>query len=447
MNTKELTSGNPFKLILLFMLPMFIGNVFQQLYNFTDAIIVSRVIGIKSLAAVGASAALIFLVISFIFASTQGFTVITAQRFGAKDYVNVRKSFAASIILSFWLTLILTLMSAPFTENLLIWLRTPSDIMEDATKYLFIMLVGIFATVYYNLSSNVIRALGNSKTPLHFLIFSVFLNIFFDLLFVVKFRWGIEGAGWATVLSQAIATVCCVIYMFWKFPILHLKKSDFDIKWDFYYEHLKTGIPMGIQMSVMTLGMIAVQYVLNSFGSKAIAAFTTAMRVDQMFSQSLLALGATMSVFAAQNFGAKKMSRIREGAKSAMYIAVIISLISFVLIKLFGTNIVALFMTEIDNEVMEMATLYLNIIVIFFIFLGILFIFRNILQGMGQVIAPLISGFAELIARVVFAFVFGSYFGFLGVCTATPAAWISGALILFLCYKISLLKIAKRHSN
>ena len=444
---KELTQGNPLKLILLFMLPMFIGNVFQQLYNFTDALIVSRVIGIKSLAAVGVSAPFIFLVISFIFASTQGFTIVTAQKFGAQDYDNVRKSLSASIILSFFMTLVLTLFSAPFTEKLLFWLKTPSDIMVEATQYLFIMLVGIFATVYYNLSSNIIRALGNSKTPLYFLIFSVFLNIFFDILFIVKFHWGIQGAGWATVLAQAVSTVCCVTYMFLKFPILHLKKSDWKISWAFMYEHIRIGIPMGFQMSVLSLGIVAVQYVLNTLGSTAVAAFTTAMRVDQMFSQSLLALAAAISVYTAQNFGAKKMSRIRDGVKSAISIAIVISSISFILIRLFGSDIIALFMVEPDLEVIRLASIYLNIIVVFFIFFGTLLIFRNVLQGMGSVVAPLISGFAELIARASFAFIFGYYFGYIGICTATPAAWISGAIVLFISYKISLLKISKRHKE
>ena len=444
MSTKDLTSGNPLKLMVLFMIPTFFGKIFQQLYHFTDAIIVSRVIGIKSLAAVGASTALIFLVISFIFDSIQGFTIVTAQKFGAKDYDGVRKSFAASIILAFWLTIILTLISAPFTKNLLTWLRTPSDIIDEAVRYLFIMFAGIFATVFYNLSSNVIRALGNSKIPLQFLIFSVFLNIFFDLLFVVNFRWGVEGAAWATVLSQAIATIFCTIYMFWKFPILHLKRSDFDIKWKFYYEHIRIGIPMGLQMSVLSLGILAIQFVLNSFGSIAIAAYTSAMRVEQLFSQFLLSLGMTVAVFSAQNYGAKKMSRIREGAKASVLLAAIISLVSFVFIKLFGANIISLFMTEPDYEVLRLAQIYLNIIVIFFFFLGLLMIFRNILQGMGEVISPLTSSFAELIARTGFAFIFGHYFGFTGICTASPAAWISGAIVLFICYKLNLYRIVKR---
>ena len=260
----------------------------------------------------------------------------------------------------------------------------------------------------------------------------------------MKFHWGIEGAGWATVISQAISALICVTYMFLNFPILHLKKDDFKLSRGFLFEHLRYGIPMGLQMSILTLGMIAVQYVLNSFGSTAVAAFTTAMRVDQMFSQTFIALGATMAVFSAQNYGAKKMSRIKEGTKSAVFIAIIISIFSFIVLKLFGSNIISLFMTEPDQEVLKLGMIYLNIIVMFFIFFGSLMIFRNILQGMGDVISPLISGFAELIARSSFAFLFGHYFGFIGVCTATPAAWISGALVLFISYGINFKQIAKR---
>ena len=443
-NTKELTYGNPLKLILIFMFPMFLGNLFQQLYNFTDALIVGRVIGIKALAAVGATAPLIFFVISFIFASTQGFTIILAQKFGARDYDGVRKSLAASLILAFFMTLFITVFSTPFSEHILKGLQTPQDIVQDASKYLFIMFLGIFATVYYNLSSNVIRALGNSRTPLFFLIFSVILNIFFDLLFVVKFRWGIEGAGWATVLAQAISTVICVTYMFLKFPILHLKKEDFNLSKEFLFEHLRYGIPMGLQMSVLTIGMIIIQYVLNSFGSTAVAAFTTAMRVDQMFSQTFIALGATMSVFTAQNFGAKKMSRIREGTKSAVLIAVFISIFSYIVLRFFGVNIIALFMTEPDVEVLRLGMVYINITVAFFMFFAMLMLFRNILQGMGDVMSPLYSGIVELIARASFAFILGHYFGFFGVCTATPAAWISGTLVLFICYRLNLRRIAKK---
>lgn len=443
MATKELTSGSPIKLITFFMLPIFLGNIFQQLYNLVDALIVGRIIGINALAAVGATSPIIFMIISFIFASTQGFTVITAQKFGAREYDLVKKSLAASIVLSAALTIIVTLISAPFSYQMLAFLRTPTDIIDMADTYLFIMLVGIFATVFYNLSSNVIRALGDSKTPLYFLIFASILNVFLDIYFIVNLKMGIAGAGWATVLSQAVSTILCLAFMFWKFPILRLKKEDWNVSKDFYMEHLRVGIPMGFQMSVLSIGIIALQFVLNGFGSVAVAAFTTAMRVDQLFTQVYLALGATMAVFAAQNFGAKKLSRIKEGAKASILIAFITSIFSILVLSFFSGDLVALFMSEVDPEVVRLAEIYLHILMIFFFFLGVLLIFRNILQGMGSVMAPLASGIAELIARTACAFIFGHYFGYVGICTATPAAWAAAALVLFIGYKISLIKHVK----
>ncbi len=444
MATKELTSGGPLKLIFLFMLPMFFGNLFQQFYNFVDALVVGRAVGLDALAAVGATGPVIFLVISFIFASTQGFAVVTAQKFGARDYNLVKKSTAAGFILSAALTVIMTIISAPFTYKMLSFLRTPDNIINLSYEYLFIMFIGIFATVFYNLSSNIIRALGDSKTPLYFLIFASFLNIFLDLLFILKFNMGIGGAAWATVVSQGISTVLCISYMFIKFPVLRLKKQDWLVDRDFLYEHLRVGIPMGFQMSVLTLGMIAVQYVLNSFGSIAIAAFTTAMRVDQIVSQSLLALAAAVATYTAQNFGANKMSRIREGARASVLIALVISVVCVIFISTCGKFVVGLFMNVPNEEVTALAMQYLNIIMIFFFFLGLLLIYRNILQGMGNVIAPLISGIAELIMRAAAAFILGHYMGYLGICLATPAAWIAAAVVLYTGYKISLVKNIKR---
>lgn len=444
MTTKELTVGNPLKLILIFMFPIFLGNIFQQFYNLFDALIVGRLIGIEALGAIGSTGALIFLVISFIFASTQGFSVVLAQKFGAKDYNMVKKSLASSLILSFGLTIILTIISTPFTRPLLELLRTPIDIIDMANEYLFIMFAGIFATVYYNISANTIRALGDSKTPLYFLILSSFLNILMDIIFIAVFKMGIFGAGIATVVAQAISTVLCMIYMFIKFPILRLKIDDWKVDKDFLMEHLRIGIPMGFQMSVLTLGMIAIQFVLNGFGSIAVSSFTTAMRLDQIFCQIYLALGATMAVYTAQNFGANKLSRIKEGIKISLIICAIISVFTIFVLGLFSKPLVALFMQEPNQEIIRLASQYLHIIMLFFMFLGILFIFRNVLQGMGSVITPLISGVAELLARGFGAFILAKYFGYLGLCFATPMAWVLGALVLYIGYKISLIKNFRR---
>ena len=444
MATKELTSGNPLKLIILFMIPIFLGNLFQQIYSLVDTLIVGRTIGLNALAAVGATGPMIFLVISFIFASTQGFAVVTAQKFGARDYELVRKSVTSGFILSFLLTVVMTLVSAPFTNQMLAFLRTPNDIIQLSDEYLFIMFVGIIATVFYNYSSNVIRALGDSKTPLYFLIFASVLNIFLDLIFILKFHMGVKGAAWATVVSQAVSTILCLIFMFARFPILRLRKVDWFVDRKFLYEHLRIGIPMGFQMSVLTLGIIAVQYVLNGLGSIAIAAYTTAVRVDQLASQSLLALGAAVATYTAQNFGAKKMSRIKDGARAGIFIIFIISVLCAVFILTCGEFVVGLFMDVPNEEVIRLAMQYLHVIIIFFFFLGMLLLYRNILQGMGNVMAPLFSGLAELIMRVLAAFILVSPLGFFGICLASPVAWIAASIVLYAGYKISLIRNLKK---
>lgn len=254
---------------------------------------------------------------------------------------------------------------------------------------------------------------------------------------------GVAGAGCATVLAQFVATILCVSFMLWKFPILHTQKEDWKIDKDFMLEHLRIGIPMGFQMSILTLGILALQYVLNGLGSIAVAAYTTAMRVDQIFSQVFVALGATMATFTAQNFGANKMARIKQGAKSALGIVITVTAFAVLVLTFFSQNLIQLFMSEPNEEVIKLGAMYLHIIMIFFIFLGLLLLYRNILQGMGQVVVPLLSGTTELIMRTVFAFAFGLKFGFLGICFATPAAWFGATVVLFSGYKISLLKILK----
>ncbi len=443
MAERDLTQGAPLKEIILFTIPLLFGNVFQQLYSFFDTLIVGRTLGIKALAGVGATGPMIFFIIGFLFAYTQGLTIITAQRFGAKDYAGVRKSFTTSIILCLFTTLLFTLITVPLAGPVLQIMHTPSDIYNEAYIYMFISYLGLGTILFYNLLSNVIRALGDSKTPLYFLIIASILNIVLDLYFILSLHWGVAGAAIATVLSQGVSAVLCAFYMFKKFPILKLRKEDWKFDKEFAMEHLKIGFPMGIQMSVLTIGIIAVQFALNTLGSISIAAFTTAVRIDQLFSQSLVTLGATAATFTAQNFGAGKLKRIKEGAKASMFLVVTMSVIAAVLIIGLGETLVGLFLDKPDEQVVSLAMQYLHIIVIFYVFLGTLILFRNVLQGMGKVKAPLISGLAELVARTAAAFILCSYMGYLGVCLATPLAWIFAAIVLFTGYRIALKKAVK----
>ena len=443
MAERDLTRGKPLKEIILFTVPLLFGNVFQQLYSFFDTLIVGRTLGLKALAGVGATGPMIFFIIGFLFAYTQGLTIITAQRFGAKDYEGVRRSFTTSIILCILTTFLFTAITVPLTEPVLKVMQTPADIYNEAYIYMFISYLGLGTILFYNLLSNVIRALGDSKTPLYFLIIASILNIVLDLYFILSIHWGVAGAAVATVLSQGVSGVLCAFYMFKKFPLLKLKKSDWKFDKDFAMEHLKIAFPMGIQMSVLTIGIIAVQFALNTLGSTAIAAFTTAVRIDQLFSQSLITLGATAATFTAQNFGAGKLKRIKEGAKASMLLVVVMSVIAAVLIIGLGKTLVGLFLDKPDTQVVSLAMQYLHIIVIFYVFLGSLILFRNVLQGMGKVKAPLISGLAELVARTAAAFILCTYMGYLGVCLATPLAWIFAAIVLFTGYRLALKKAVK----
>ena len=420
------------------MFPMFLGNVFQMLYNFVDAIIVGRMISIEALGAIGATSSIVFLVISFIYATTQGFCVVLAQNFGARKYDKVRNSFATSIILCAIIAIALILISIPCTDDILRLLKTPDDIFEMSQSYLFVFLVSIFTVVFYDLAANTIRALGDSKTPLYFLVISLFLNIVLDIIFIVKCKLGVSGAALATAISQGISAVACFIFMYQKFHILRLKKQDWILKPKFVFEHLKIGIPMGFQISILTFGKIILQFVLNKFGTNAISAFTVGMRIDQIFFQIYLAFGVTMANFTAQNFGAKKISRIKEGVKITMATICTITVFAILILTFFSENIVSVFMDEVNLEILTMAVQYLHTIMFFLFFLGTLLIYRNVLQGIGSVGAPVLSGVIELFVRGASAIVLAENFGYEGLCFATPLAWLMGAIVLFSGYKMNL---------
>lgn len=430
MAIKDMTVGNPTNLILKFALPLYVGNLFQQFYNLADTLIVGRTLGVNSLAAVGATGSIAFLVLGFILGLTAGFSVITAQRFGAKDFKGVRKSFASIIILSVMFSILLTIISMSTAMPLLEFMQTPSNIIEDSYSYIYIMYLGIATIVFYNALANVIRSLGDSKTPLYFLIIASVINIILDLIFIIKFHMGVAGAGWATVIAQGVSAVFCLMYMLIKFPILRLTKQDWNIDWKFLWEHVRIGFPMGFQMSVMVIGIIALQIVLNSFGSETIAAFTAGTKLEQVTGQSFLALGVAMATYTAQNFGAGKVKRIQVGVARCLKIILILTLINILVIMFLGRNAVNLFIVGNYPHITEQAQLYMSIICLFHFSLGCILLYRNVLQGMGAVKIPFLSGVIELVMRAGAAFVLGHYFGYLGVCFATPCAWVAGAIWL-----------------
>lgn len=432
--TKDMTTGNPVKLILLFSIPLLIGNIFQQFYSMVDTIIVGRFIGVDALAAVGSTGSMSFLINGFVVGLTSGFAVLVSQKFGAKDEEGLKKAVASALVLALIATGIVTLVSVLLAKPMLHLMNTPDNIIDDANAYIIIIYAGTIATVVYNIIAGILRALGDSKTPLYFLIVASILNIVLDIVFIVNFSMGVAGAAWATIISQGVSGLLCIIYTYKKYKILRLKKEDFKVKSRVYKKHLKIGIPMALQFSITAIGIMTVQGALNVFGSSAIAAYTAASKVLQIVMQPAITFGVTMATYCGQNLGAKNYIRIKEGVKKCTEISVITSIIAGIILVFGGKFFVGLFIENPDASILAYSQECLNYSAIFFIPLGLIFIYRNALQGMGESFVPMMAGAFELIARAVVAFTLPSFIGYTGICLADPVAWLSAAIPLGIYY-------------
>ncbi len=433
----DMTVGNPMKIIFGFTLPIFVGNVFQQFYNMADAVIVGKFVGNKALAAVGSTGTIMFLIYGFVVGMTAGFTVLTAQKFGAGDMKGMRKTVAGAGILSFVVGALLTILFMAFMKPLLILMNTPSDIFADAYSYIMIVSGGILAQMLYNLLSSILRALGNSKLPLVFLIISALLNIVLDLVFIVGFGMGAKGAAVATVIAQGVSGILCLFYIIAKIPILHLKREDLDVGSTIYKNQLRIGVPMALQYSITAIGTMMVQSSLNILGSTLVAAYTAAGKIEQVVTQAYVAMGTTMATYAAQNMGAGSVKRIREGFKACTVIGVVYSFVAAGFIMTVGKYMTYLFVSEDVDIIMSSVDIYLKCIGIFFIPLAVVNIYRNGIQGLGYGLLPMMAGVAELIGRGVVAVIAGTKRSYPGVCLAGPAAWVlAGGLLIVMYYFI-----------
>ncbi|MGN8887843.1 MATE family efflux transporter [Blautia sp. HCP28S3_G10] len=433
----DMTVGNPMKIILNFTLPIFLGNVFQQFYNMADAVIVGKFVGNKALAAVGSTGTIMFLIYGFVVGMTAGFTVPTAQKFGAGDMKGMRRTVAGAGILSLIVGAMLTVLFMLFMKPLLTFMNTPSDIFKDAYGYIMIISAGILAQMFYNLLSSILRAIGNSKIPLYFLIISALLNIVLDLLLIIVFHMGARGAAVATIIAQGVSGVLCLLYIIAKIPVLHLKRDDLQVGGYIYGLQLKIGLPMALQYSITAIGSMMVQSSLNILGSTMVAAFTAAGKIEQVVTQAYVAMGTTMATYAAQNMGAGSVRRIREGFKACTMIGVIYSFVAAAFIMTIGKYMTYLFVSEDVELIMNSVDIYLKCIGLFFIPLAIVNIYRNGIQGLGFGLLPMMAGVAELIGRGVVAVIAGNMKSYTGVCLAGPAAWmLAGALLIVMYYYI-----------
>ena len=430
----DMTAGNPMKIICGFTLPIFIGNVFQQFYNMADAEIVGKFVGNKALAAVGSTGTIMFLIYGFVVGMTAGFTVLTAQKFGAGDMKGMRKTVAGAGILSLLVGALLTVLFMAFMKPLLILMNTPEDIFADAYAYIMIVSGGILAQMLYNLLSSILRALGNSKLPLLFLVISALLNIVLDLVFIVGFGMGAKGAAVATVIAQGVSGILCLFYIIAKIPILHLKREDLDVGSTIYQNQLRIGLPMALQYSITAIGTMMVQSALNMLGSYAVAAFTAGSKIEQIFTQAFVAQGTASATYNAQNIGAGKLERVREGFRASHFIGIVYSIIVGGFLFFAGKYFAYLFISDNIEEVLPMVAIYVKCVALFFIPLYFVNVLRNGIQGMGYGLLPMMAGVAELAGRGITATIAAGKSSYIGTCLASPVAWIFATVLLWVMY-------------
>lgn len=419
-----MTSGSTMKLILGFAVPLLMGMLFQQVYSLVDTIIVGRFLGVSALAAVGATGSINFLIVGFCQGICNGFALPVAQRFGAKDYDGLRKYVGNSSVLAVLFGGAITLITVIACRPILQLMQTPSDIIDLSYNYIVVIFAGIPAIMLYNILSAYLRSLGDSVTPVIFLVISAGLNIGLDLLFIVTFKWGVFGAAFATVLSQAVSGILCLILIIKKFDILHLKRDDWKLDWDYTRYLLIMGLPMGLQYSITAIGSVILQSSVNTLGSTAVASMTAGSRISMFVVCPFDALGSTMATFGGQNVGAGRLDRLGRGLRSAVTLGAIYSALILVVLIFFGRDLILLFVNASEVTVIAQAKQFLVTNAAFYLMLALVNIVRFLIQGMGFSGFAVFAGVFEMVARALVGLVFVPIFGFTAACFASPLAWI-----------------------
>lgn len=432
--TKTLTEGIPWKQILLFSIPIFWGNIFQLLYSLVDTKIVGSTLGTEALAAVGSVSTLHTLMTGFLNGLTLGFSLITAMCFGADNMKRLKKSFAMTIELGVLTTAVLVVVLMFVLQPLLHLLNVPEEQFAMSYAYISVLIVGLFATVLYNLCANTLRAIGDSLTPLLFLILATVSNIGLDYLFILEFHMGVQGAAYATVLAQLISVVLCFVRIFRKFPILHLQKSDFRPEKELIVEMYKSGLSMGLMSCLVSIGTIMLQSAINTFGTTVIVAHTAARKVFEIMSLPMSVLGSAMATYCGQNYGAKRFDRIRQGIRASLLIAAIWSVAVFIICHTVEGALIRFVASTTDAEVIYWGSMYLKVDMSFIIVCGVIVILRNSMQGFGDRVIPVFSSCIELAGKIIFAFVFAPVFAYWGIIWAEPVVWI--AMVIPLIVKV-----------
>ncbi len=441
-----MTKGSPYKLMIAFSIPLIFGNIFQQFYSMVDTIVVGRFVGVQALAAVGATSGFNFMVIGFAQGLTMGFSVIISQRYGAKDYANMKKAYAMGIYCALLCSLVISFFFTLFSKPLLELVKTPYDIIDDANTYISIIYIGLTAVIYYNLFSSVLRAVGDSKSPLIFLLIASVLNIVLDLVLVIAVPLGCAGVAIATVVSQLISAVSCYIYTTIKYPMFKLCRKDFKIDPFLCKRLLKIGLPGALQFSVCAIGVVIVQAAINNFGSDTVASYSVGVKIENVITVIYPVLGMAISTYAGQNLGAGNYNRIKSGFKASVILMIIATVITTLLANFLAEPLAYLFVDKqtTDPKIIEDCVFYVRTISYFFLFLGSIFVFRTGCQGLGSGTVPMISSISELVIRCITAFTLPDMLGYLGVVLASPLAWVAAGVICPVCYNILIKTIKKQ---
>ena len=439
----DMTVGKPSKLIIQFMIPMFLGNVFQQFYNVADSIVAGQFLGVQALAAIGSTGSLMFFVTGWMNGMSSGFAILVSQWFGAKKYDRMRHYVAMSVYLSIILSVLMTVGFLAANVPILRMMNYSPDIMPDVTAYMGIIYAGLIVTAAYNALAAFLRALGDSRSPLYFLIISAAINVVLDIVFIVYGGMGVDGCAYATVIAQAISALLCFIYIVKRYPILHLKREDFRISFCSWGRLLALGIPMALQFSITAIGTIIVQGAVNVYGEIYMAGFSAAGKLQNIIATVFSAFGATIATYVGQNRGAGKMDRVRQGVRTTQMMIIVYSVFAMAVVLLFGRYMMWIFVSPSETEVIDVAVLYFRTVFWCYPFLGSIFLYRNTLQGLGYGLIPMLGGVFELVARAGIVLLVAGRTSFVGVCLSDPAAWLS-ALIPLVPYYIYIMKKWKK---
>lgn len=444
--TKDMTNGSPLKLLIGFIVPTLFGFLFQQCYNIVDSVIVGRFLGVNALAAVGATGSINFLIIGFCIGVCSGFAIPIAQKFGAGDYVGLRKYVANSAWLSVAFALVMTIGTTIYCRQILVMMKTPEDILDGAYSYIWVIFLGIPVIFLYNMLAGIIRALGDSKTPVIFLLISSVGNIALDLFFIIVLKLGVAGAAWATVISQGFSGVLCLFYMIKKFEILHIKKEEWKPETHMMAVLCGMGVPMGLQYSITAIGSVILQTATNTLGSMYVAATTAAGRIGGFLACPIDAMGSAMATYGGQNVGAGKLDRIGKGLKSCVILGMTYSVIAFLIAFFFAEPLATLFVDSSEVEVMDNVRIYLIINTAAYFLLALVNIVRLLIQGIGFPTFAIFAGVLEMIARAFTGIWLVPAFGFIGAALGSPIAWLMADAFLIPAYFHVMKKLRKRMS-